>query len=98
MGPIDKKKLLDHVGSILDKNGYCVVCVAEGVGQENRVAGVDKQGYAMLKVRHDQLLLAHQLVKRPQTRFDPWPDWLLICRDARIEQALTMHSRFHSAA
>jgi hypothetical protein len=29
----DQKKLLAHVGSILDRKGHCVICVAEGAGQ-----------------------------------------------------------------
>ncbi|KIZ06380.1 hypothetical protein MNEG_1567, partial [Monoraphidium neglectum] len=49
MGPVHSPKLLAHIKAILDKKGHCVVCVAEGVGQEEKCAGIDKQGYAILK-------------------------------------------------
>ncbi|KAI8462809.1 MAG: phosphofructokinase domain-containing protein [Monoraphidium minutum] len=48
MGPISMDKLLAHTSAILDRKGHCVVCVAEGVGQEG-AGGIDKQGYAILK-------------------------------------------------
>ena len=50
MGPLKMEKLLAHVNSILDSQGHCVVCVAEGVGQEGAEHGIDPQGYAILKV------------------------------------------------
>ncbi|KIZ06337.1 hypothetical protein MNEG_1619 [Monoraphidium neglectum] len=49
----DLQKLLDHVGSILDRKGHCVICVAEGAGQDlfckEGVAPTDASGNAILK-------------------------------------------------
>jgi len=32
--PFTMPKLLEHVGGVLDRKGHCVVCVAEGAGQD----------------------------------------------------------------
>ncbi|KIZ06381.1 hypothetical protein MNEG_1568 [Monoraphidium neglectum] len=49
----DQKKLLAHVGSILDRKGHCVICVAEGAGQDlvnqEGKGGTDASGNAILK-------------------------------------------------
>ncbi|KAI8467582.1 MAG: phosphofructokinase family protein [Monoraphidium minutum] len=49
------EKLYDHVGAILDRKGHCVVCVAEGAGQDlfNKEGGggTDASGNAILKAR-----------------------------------------------
>jgi 6-phosphofructokinase 1 len=48
-------RLLEHVSGILDRKGHCVVCVAEGAGQdlfagEDGKRGTDASGNAILKV------------------------------------------------
>ncbi len=46
-------KLLQQVGNILETKGHCVVCVAEGAGQDicddGRTAATDASGNPILK-------------------------------------------------